>query len=130
MAAKFHVFQSSFSKEISFSLTANEPGTLKNTNNGALTWKKQLVLQIFLSPLRYTPYCFVFPLLITIAVHLSGSNRSELPQISFSKRDFVRSLVENNVLFSNRACFLFRLEIEVLASFKSEEVLEVGNCVE
>ena len=35
-SAKFHVFQSSFSKEISFSLTANEPGTLKNTNNGAL----------------------------------------------------------------------------------------------
>ena len=69
-SAKFHVFQSSFSKEISFSLTANEPGILKNTNNGVLTWKKWLVLPIFRSSRRYTPYCFVFPLLITIAVHL------------------------------------------------------------
>ena len=36
-SAKFHVFQSSIFKEISFSLSANEPSVLKNTNNGALT---------------------------------------------------------------------------------------------
>ena len=39
-SAKIHAFQSSIFEEMSFFLSANEPVVLKNTYNGALTWKK------------------------------------------------------------------------------------------